>query len=64
MSRFEREKISKRVLTVSQVFATLAGVGILIIGLQLFQKLPVSIYSIYNILIQSFFGCSFQTKAK
>lgn len=38
MSRFEREKISKRVLTVSQVFATLAGVGILIIGLQLFSK--------------------------
>lgn len=38
MSRFEREKISKRVLTVSQVFATLAGLGILIIGLQLFSK--------------------------
>jgi len=38
MSRFEREKISKRVLTVSQVFATLAGIGILIIGLQLFSK--------------------------
>jgi hypothetical protein len=38
MSRFEREKISKKVHTASQVFAGLASVGILIIVLQLFSK--------------------------
>lgn len=38
MSRFEREKISRYVLKVSQVFAALAGAGILIIGIQLFSK--------------------------
>jgi len=38
MGRFEREKISKKVHTASQVFAGLASVGILIIVLQLFSK--------------------------
>ncbi|MCB9252771.1 MAG: hypothetical protein H6605_09915 [Flavobacteriales bacterium] len=37
MSRFEREKISKKVNTLSQVFAGLAGVGIVVIALQLFS---------------------------
>ena len=38
MGRFERENISKKVNLVSQVFAILASIGILIIGLQLFSK--------------------------
>ena len=38
MGRFERENISKKVNVVSQVFAILASLGILIIGLQLFSK--------------------------
>lgn len=38
MSRFEREKISKKVHTTSRWFAALAGIGILIIGLQLFYR--------------------------
>ncbi|MFM9943915.1 MAG: hypothetical protein ACKVQB_01650, partial [Bacteroidia bacterium] len=38
MGRFERENIAKKVNLVSQVFAVLACVGILIIGIQLFSK--------------------------
>lgn len=38
MGRFERENISKKVNTASHLFAVLAGIGILIIGLQLVSK--------------------------
>ncbi len=47
MSRFERENISKKVKVVSQVFAVLASLGILIIGLQLFSK--TTGFDIFNI---------------
>lgn len=38
MGRFERENISKKVNTASHLFAVLAGIGILIIGLQLVSR--------------------------
>jgi len=38
MRRFEREQISKKVKFISQTFAALASLGILVIGIQLFTK--------------------------
>lgn len=47
MSRIERENMSKKVKVVSQVFAVLASLGILIIGLQFFSK--TTGFDIFNI---------------
>jgi hypothetical protein len=47
MGKFEKENITKKVKLVSQVFAVLASLGILIIGLQFFSK--TTGYDIFNI---------------
>ena len=63
MSRFEREIISKKVHLASQIFAILAGLGILIIGLQFFSKTTgIDLFNINYSLAKLFLDEETKTK--